>query len=102
MAKKFQTATKEINGVKYTAQFNGVLEALRAADQNYIDGTEIVSNEKLADYILNNVIVEPKGLKIDDFKSVRELRQVINFGADVMNGNFQDEEVEESTKKSSK
>ena len=72
--KKFYTATKEINGKKYTAQFNGLSCALRAVDSTYIEGTNNTSVEKMADYIFQNVIVEPKGLTIDDFESMEEFQ----------------------------
>ena len=90
--KKFYTATKEINGKKYTAQFNGLSCALRAVDSTYIEGTNNTSVEKMADYIFQNVIVEPKGLTIDDFESMEEFNDVVSFGRDVMQGKFRPEE----------
>ena len=90
--KKFYTATKEINGKKYTAQFNGLSCALRAVDSTYIEGTNNTSVEKMADYIFQNVIVEPKGLTIDDFESMEEFNGVVSFGRDVMQGKFRPEE----------
>lgn len=90
--KKFYTATKEINGKKYTAQFNGLSCALRAVDSTYIEGTNNTSVEKMADYIFQNVIVEPKGLTIDDFESMEEFNEVVSFGRDVMQGKFRPEE----------
>ena len=90
--KKFYTSTKEINGKKYTAQFNGLSCALRAVDSTYIEGTNNTSVEKMADYIFQNVIVEPKGLTIDDFESMEEFNEVVSFGRDVMQGKFRPEE----------
>ena len=90
--KKFYTATKEINGKKYTAQFNGLSCALRAVDSTYIEGTNNTSVEKMADYIFQNVIVEPKGLTIDDFESMEEFNEVVSFGRDVMQRKFRPEE----------
>ena len=90
--KKFYTATKEINGKKYTAQFNGLSCALRAVDSTYIEGTNNTSVEKMADYIFQNVIVEPKGLTIDDFASMEAFNEVVSFGRDVMQGKFRPEE----------
>ena len=75
---KFYTVDKEINGTKYVAQFNGLSCALRAVDQSYIEGSSNTSVEKLADYIFANVIVEPKGLTIDDFDSMEEFNAVVN------------------------
>ena len=90
--KKFYTATKEINGKKYTAQFNGLSCALRAVDSTYIEGTNNTSVEKMADYIFQNVIVESKGLTIDDFERMDEFNEVVTFGRDVMQGKFRPEE----------
>lgn len=92
--KKFYTVEKEINGVEYKAQFNGISAALEAQDGFYIDGTNNISNIKLANYILKNVIVEPKGLTPDDFSSMDELADVIAWGREVMQGDFRPEKVE--------
>jgi hypothetical protein len=78
--------TREINGKKYTAEFKGVLTALRAVDTCYIDGTSNTSVEKINKYILENVIVEPKNLELDDFESTKELNEVVKFGREAMNG----------------
>lgn len=98
MATKFYTKEKEINGIKYVAQFNGLSFALRAVDENYIEGTSNVSNERLAQYILDKVIVEPKGLQIDDFETMEELNEVTEFGRDVMQGKFRPDKDEKRSK----
>lgn len=90
MAKKFYNVAKEINGVKYVAQFNGISAALEAVDSCYVDGTSNISTKKLNKYLLDNVIVEPKGLTVDDFDSVEELNAVASFAREVMQGNFRD------------
>lgn len=90
--KKFYTVEKEIGGVKYTAQFNGISAALEAQDSFYLEGSSNISNIKLANYILKNVIVEPKGLTPDDFKSMDELADVIAWGRGVMQGDFRPDE----------
>jgi hypothetical protein len=82
---KIYTATKEINGTTYRAQFNGVREAVRATQQ-YKD------EMSLDEYLLSNVIVEPPGLQMDDFEDLFEFRQVISFAANVMSGRFRGEE----------
>ena len=77
---KFYTVTKEIRGKKYVAQFNGISAALRAVDNSYIEGTKITGLEKLAKYLFNNVIVEPR-LSIEDFgadKIGTEEKKIIN------------------------
>lgn len=95
--KKFYSVEKEINGKKYVAQFNGMTCALRAADQCYIAGSENTSSEKFAKYIFENVIVEPKGLDIDDFDNFKELEAVVAFGREVMHGNFRNESTDKAT-----
>ena len=99
---KFYTVQKEINGVTYTAQFNGLKAALNAVDVSYIQNSSNISTTKLTEYILDNVIVEPKGLSIDDFKSMEELNEVIGFGRDVMQGKFRETQDKESVKETSK
>ena len=73
--------TKEINGVKYTAQFAGSGMGLRAKDASNDENGNVLT-EKLATFILDNVIVEPQGLDVDSFESLDELnedmREVIN------------------------
>ena len=86
--KKFYTAEKEVNGVKYKAQFNGLSAALKAMDESYIDGTTNLSTFKLAEYIFKNVVVEPKNLSIDDFESLDEFNEVVMWAQDVMQGKF--------------
>lgn len=82
---KTYTSVREINGVTYRAQFNGIREAIRASQQ--CKGDEL----KLSEYLLENVIVEPPGIKVDDFENIDEYRQVINFAANVMAGRFRGE-----------
>lgn len=91
MANNFYTVKKEINKKEYTAQFSGLSVALKAADENYIEGTSNTSIEKLADYLFKHVIVEPKGLTVDDFQTMDELNEVIKFASGVMKGEFRKE-----------
>lgn len=90
MANKFYSVTKEINGKKYVAQFNGLSCALRMVDQSYIEGTNNTSAEKIAQYVFENAIVEPKGLTIDDFDDLAEFNAVVTFGREVLQGKFRD------------
>lgn len=85
---KFYTVEKEINGVKYTAQFNGLSAALKAVDQSYIPGTENLSTLKLAEYLFKNVVVDPKGLTVDDFESMEDFQEVMSWAQEVMQGKF--------------
>ena len=89
MAKHY-TVTKEINGTKYKAQFAGLSVAQDAVDSTYIDDTAITSTKKLTEYILEHVIVEPKGLTSDDFDVYEDLQEVVVFGREVMQGHFRD------------
>ncbi len=85
---KFYTCSKEIDGVRYVAQFSGMALALRAVDESYLPGGVNLGTENLARYILDKVIVEPSGLTIDDFEDIETLNAVVNFGAEVMRGRF--------------
>ena len=114
--------TKQIGDVEYVARFNGLSKALKAIDGCYIEGTGNTSIEKLAAYILDNVVVKPAKLTIDDFQSMNEFNEVIefarevmqggdimnefnevvNFAQEVMQGNFRNGENRKSIKKASK
>lgn len=85
---KFYTVEKVFNGKKYVAQFSGVSTAVRAIDSSYIEGTSTTSTEKLGQYILDNIIVEPKGLTADSFETLEEYNEVTTWGRDVMYGKF--------------
>ena len=99
MAKKPYTVVKEINGVKYVAQFNGMSTALEAVDSCYIDGTNTTSASKMAKYLFDHVIVEPKGLTVDDFDNAKDLNEVTAFAQEVMQGNFRNEAQQSATAK---
>lgn len=87
---EFYQITKTINGKEYTAQFTGLGTALDAVDTTYIDGTSTTSSRKMSKFLLENVIVEPKGLKADDFETMDEFNEVITFAREVMQGDFHD------------
>ncbi len=101
MATKFYTAKKTINGKEYVAQFNGISASLEAIDKSYIEGTNTTSMVKLSKYLLENVIVEPKGLTADDFETMEEFNEVITFAREVMQGDFRNKEDEGTTAKKS-
>ena len=92
---------KEINGKTYKAQFNGMSFALRAIDNSYIEGTTTTSLEKLSKYLLENVIVSPPNLTVDDFESMEEFNEVISFAREVMQGDFREKKDQKSTKATS-
>ena len=86
---KFYTKEKEINGTKYVAQFSGLSSIMRAIDESYIDkNSSNTSISKLSKYLFENVIVEPTGLTADDFDSMEELNEVINWAMEVAQGKF--------------
>lgn len=89
MSSNIKSFTKEINGKKYTAQFYGLRAAMKASKLvRDNENPRIVDMEKLADYILSNVIVEPSGLTIEDFDDFETLDQVVAFGQSVLNNRF--------------
>lgn len=90
MANKQYTVKKVINGTEYIAQFSGLSVALKAVDASYIEGSQNTSLEKLAEYLFAHIIVEPKGLTIDDFDSLDEFNQVIAFARQTMQGEFRE------------
>ena len=49
--------------------------------------------------IVKNVIVEPKGLDVDDFDSMEEFNEVVTFGREVMQGKFRDKANASADKK---
>ena len=95
----FYQVTKKINGVEYTAQFNGISAALAAVDNSYIDGTNNTSLTKLSKYLLDNVIVSPSGLNADDFASMDDFNEVISFAREVMQGSLKPEQPKMETSK---
>ena len=99
MAKNYKI-TKVIDGKEYTAQFVGASTGYDALDASMNDnGTR--SERKYAEYILDNVIVEPKGLTIDDFEDFATANKVTAFGAEVMQGKLKPkkEDKEDKAKK---
>ena len=81
-----ETKTKKIGDKEYTVQFNGVLAAVRAIDSSYIEGTSNTSTEKLSKYILENFVVTPENLSIDDFDSMDDFNEVVAFAREAMQG----------------
>lgn len=96
---KFYQVEKTIGGVTYTAQFNGLSAALAAIDNSYIEGTNTTSLSKLSKYLLENVLVEPKGMTVDDFDSMEDFNELIAFLREVMQGNFREKANEKPGKK---
>lgn len=84
----FYTVKQTIDGVEYTAQFNGLSFALKMIDDSYIDNSSNISSGKLTKTILDNVIVEPAGLTADEFYDMETLNKVVKFGQEVAQGKF--------------
>ena len=81
-----QEKTTTINGVEYTARFNGILEGLRMVDNCYIDNTAKTSSVKTYEYLFKHVIVSPKNLTEDDFECQEDLDELVAFASEVMQG----------------
>lgn len=79
---KTRTEEMTLNGVTYKAQFNGTRNALTAINK-YKD-----KEVEFDDYLLQDVIVEPKGLSLDDFDDVGEAAAVIRWASRVLQGIF--------------
>lgn len=76
MPKQPRTGTITVNGKTYKLQHPGV--------KWYMDNTDRSRNQAgvlqvsvYAQNLLDNVVTEPVGLKLDDFESVGELEEVI-------------------------
>lgn len=87
---KFYQVKKVIDGVEYTAQFNGLSYALKTIDESYIDNSSNLCVEKLNETILENVIVNPK-VTINDFDDIDALNKVVKWGQQVMQGKFRNQ-----------
>lgn len=87
---KFYQREKEINGVKYVAQFSGLGAWLKCVDESYINGTTNTSTEKLSKNVLKYGLIEPS-VTIDDFESMEDLQEVVNWVTEVMQGHFREE-----------
>ena len=81
-----KTETKNIGGVEYVSKFDGLLTALRAADENYNEENGNTSSEKFAEYLFKHIIVKPEKLEIDDFETMEDFKKVVAFARDVMQG----------------
>lgn len=97
MAKKPYTVTKVINKKEYIGQFNGISAAVEALD-DWRKDNENISIKKMSEYVLAHVIIQPKGLTMDDFDSMDELNEVVAFGREVMQGNFREQANEGAAK----
>lgn len=90
MTKKnnFYTRKKEIEGVTYTAQFNGVSEFLRMLDECK-DANGNTNMLELGEYICDNIIVDPK-ISVKDFDDMETYNKVVKWALQVAQGKFRD------------
>lgn len=89
---KFYTVPKTIGGKDYLAQYNGNSQYYEFQDKckKNIGGVAEVNMVEAAKFIFENVIVKPNKLTLDDFDNADDTNDVINFGIEVMQGNFRD------------
>lgn len=86
----FYKRRKEINGVTYEAQFNGLSAYLKSLDESRTEvGTH--SSEKMYKVFLKNFITEPANLDPDSFDDMETLDEVFNFAKEVAQGRFHEE-----------
>lgn len=90
-----ETIEKEINGKKYVAEFKGIPFAVKTVDRSYVDNTSNTSVKKISEILLQEVIIEPKKLSIDDFETMEELNEVVSFAKDAMQGGDAMDELNE-------
>ena len=86
---------KKIGGKQYVAKFAGIIPAMRAIDNSYIDGTSNISLEKLSQHIFDKIVVKPEKLTADDFESMTDFNEVVSFAREVMQGGEVWDEVNE-------
>ena len=95
---KFYQITKEIDGVKYTAQFSGLAAWLRCADEaKKDDGMDEGANLRIYNRVFEAGLVEPKGLTVDDFEDMDTLDKVFGFVSGVMKGKFRNQAEKKGT-----
>lgn len=76
MAKQAKTATKTIRGKTYKLQHPGVMWYLQNTDRSR-DQNGVLQTATYVQNLLDHVVTDPQGLKVDDFESVDELMEVV-------------------------
>lgn len=76
MSKTPKTEIVKIGGKEYKLQHPGVRWYMENTD-NSRDARGVLSVAKYAQNLLDNVVVDPPGLKLDDFDSVGELEELV-------------------------
>lgn len=83
-----KTVKKIINGVEYTAVWKGIAYADEATEKCCVNGKNTLSPFLLSEIVFNEIIIEPK-VCIDDFYSLEEFYEVLDFGKSVLYGEFE-------------
>lgn len=82
-----KTVKKTINGIEYTAVWKGSKYAREAFDRCKVDGSDRLSNMKLAEIIFSEIIISPVVCP-DDFTDFVEFGEVFDFGQSVLFGSY--------------
>ena len=83
-----RTIKKNIRGIEYVAAWRGMAFSESSIEACRVDGTDRLSNSKLADIVFNEIIISPK-VNIDDFKDFQVFDEVMDFGKSVLFGEFE-------------
>lgn len=76
MSKTPKTEVVKVGSKEYKLQHPGVRWYMENTD-NSRDARGVLSVAKYAQNLLDNVVVDPPGLKLDDFDSVGELEELV-------------------------
>ena len=76
MSKTPKTEVVKVGSKEYKLQHPGVRWYMENTD-NSRDARGVMSTAVYAQNLLDNVVIDPPGLKLDDFNSVAELEELI-------------------------
>lgn len=76
---------KEIRGKKYIAQLLPVRQAMELR-QRWQDSNGNVIATTMHDLVLKNIIIQPSGLSIDDFKRPSEVEEITGWALNFQYG----------------
>lgn len=93
-----KTIKKVINGVEYTAVWKGINFSNENIKQCTIKNTNLLSTSKLAKFVFDNIIINPK-VDIDSFDDISEFSAVLDFGKSVLFGTFEDDKSKTKLKR---
>ncbi len=91
-----QEIKKTINGVEYTAVWNGILQSEKMMKECTVNGN--LSVYRLAEKVFSQVIINPK-ISIDDFADRSSFYDVLDFGVSVLQGDFGEKKSKGALKK---